>query len=390
MDDMKIAKWLSGTDSKSDDPGRVRYYYGTAVEDSADGKVKVKTDGMMITQDDQDYVELGCYGNIEAGSVVRIASVNSSPAVDGDIGWGDRLHQNVVFVGNAVSDLEDEVDGMGSLVDGASKVATNFLDFDETGSNGLIVGNLMDDTLGQNVQIDAESVNIREGITAFATLAKNLIELGKTLKTAVIKLCNGVFQITANDKSYGGNMGSTGSITCTGGDDRAEIAMSSVNGFSQNYVKAHNSTDYIRAYSDHRTTYGSAAADMQSQYNDDGLNIQTTGSYIRSHGDVNLLSNATATSAGISSSYQVGQSGTAYRAVLNTSANATNGGQISATFYDTDAQTTRTVYLKPMYRLTNTHTNPNQFLYTTSASERDRLLNLNPSWTLQATYYVFG
>ena len=389
MDDMKLAKWLNGTDNKGKDPGRVRYYYGTAVEDSADGIVKIRTDGTMITQDNQDYVELNCYGHISEGEVVRIASVNGIPAAEDSVGWGDKVHVDIELHGEEIDEINQTLVEVEGDLGEAAKVATNFIDFDEAGMTGLTIGNMTDTTLGQNVQIDSQSVNIREGYTAFATLAKNLIELGKTLKTAIIKLCNGVFQITANDKVYGGNTGSTGSITCTGGDDRAEMVMSSVNGFSQNYVKAHNSTDYIRAYSDHRTTYGSAAADMQSQYNDDGLNIQTTGSYIRSHGDVNLLSNANATSAGISSSYQLGQTGTEYRAVLNTSANSTNGGQISATFYDTAAATTKTVYLKPMYRLTNTHSSPNQFLYTTSLSEKNNLVN-NYNWTLQDTYYVFA
>lgn len=393
MDDMKLAKWLNGTESKGKDPGRVRYYYGTAIEDSADGKVKIRTDGTMITQDNQDYVELNCYGHISKGDVVRISSVNSVPAAEDGVGWGDKMHVDITLNGNAIDALEENVATIETDVDEAAKVATNYMHFDEEELSGLVIGNMTEEVLGSNVLIDAESVNVRggdDGSTVFAKFARSLIELGRNLKTAVIKFCNGVLQITANDKVYGGQTGSTSSITCTGGDDKAEITMASVNGYSSNEIRAHNSTKLIAADMNARTSYGSSSVDIHSHYNDNGYNIQTHGSYVRNNSNINMLSNENASNVGVTCSAKLGQRGTVYNASINLNADTTNGGQIRATFYDADASRTVTVRLVHLYRLTNTHVIPNQFLYTTSKSEKDQLVGLNPGWTLQGTYYLFA
>lgn len=81
----------------------------------------------------------------------------------------------------------------------ASKVATNYMNFDET--DGLVVGNLTGDVLGNNVRIDNDSVDIRSGSNVLATFASDLIELGKNAVTSVIDLCKGVGQIKADKES---------------------------------------------------------------------------------------------------------------------------------------------------------------------------------------------
>ena len=70
----------------------------------------------------------------------------------------------------------------------AKKVATNYIGY---GSNGLLIGNLTETTLGRNVLIDSTSVNIRAGETILASFGEDLIELGKASVQSKISFCNG-------------------------------------------------------------------------------------------------------------------------------------------------------------------------------------------------------
>lgn len=75
-----------------------------------------------------------------------------------------------------------------SVVDDAAKTATNYLNFS---SSGLVVGDMTAGTLGKNVLIDSDSVDIRNGSTTLASFGADTIYLGKNSETAVINLCNG-------------------------------------------------------------------------------------------------------------------------------------------------------------------------------------------------------
>lgn len=76
-----------------------------------------------------------------------------------------------------------------------SKTATNYMNFD---NNGLVIGDLTKGTLGRNVLIDSDSVDIRNGTNTLATFSDNLIELGKGNTNSAIKLCNGLAKIIAS------------------------------------------------------------------------------------------------------------------------------------------------------------------------------------------------
>lgn len=67
-----------------------------------------------------------------------------------------------------------------STASNASKVATNYLSFS---SSGLIVGDMTSSTLGKNVLIDSDGVNIRNGSTVLASFSANAIYLGKEWST---------------------------------------------------------------------------------------------------------------------------------------------------------------------------------------------------------------
>lgn len=85
----------------------------------------------------------------------------------------------------------------------AAKTATNFMGFD---SNGLVVGDRTANTLGKNVLIGNDSVNIRNGSTVLAEFAEKLIAIGKEnlSRDAVIDFLNGAFQISS--EMYGGQV----------------------------------------------------------------------------------------------------------------------------------------------------------------------------------------
>lgn len=70
----------------------------------------------------------------------------------------------------------------------AAKTATNYMNFD---SNGLVIGDMTTGTLGRNIRIDSDSVDIRSGSTVFASYGENSIDLGKNNAFTVINLCSG-------------------------------------------------------------------------------------------------------------------------------------------------------------------------------------------------------
>lgn len=71
----------------------------------------------------------------------------------------------------------------------AAKTATNYLNFS---SGGLVVGDMTASTLGNNVLIDSDSVDIRNGTATLASFGANYLYLAKNSRNAKIDLCNGL------------------------------------------------------------------------------------------------------------------------------------------------------------------------------------------------------
>ena len=67
----------------------------------------------------------------------------------------------------------------------AAKTATNYLNFS---SSGLVVGDMTASTLGRNVLIDSDSIDIRNGSTVLASFGEDSITLGNTSSTSTIYL----------------------------------------------------------------------------------------------------------------------------------------------------------------------------------------------------------
>ena len=80
-------------------------------------------------------------------------------------------------------------------VTNASKTATNHLKFD---SNGLVIGDMTASSLGRNVLIDSDSVDIRNGSTTLASYQDSKIQLGLNAETSIIEMCGKKGEISYN------------------------------------------------------------------------------------------------------------------------------------------------------------------------------------------------
>ena len=93
------------------------------------------------------------------------------------------------------SNASEKIDNAQKTAESAAKTATNFLAF---GDDGVTVGDQRGETLGRNVNIGSESINIRNGNTILASFAEQLIELGKENPEATISLLNGLAKMVSS------------------------------------------------------------------------------------------------------------------------------------------------------------------------------------------------
>ena len=85
-----------------------------------------------------------------------------------------------------------------AAVNDASKVATNYLSFN---GNGLVIGDMTANTLGNNVLIDSDSLDIRRGTTVLASYGPEYIYIGKSNRKATIDLADGVARLYNEDST---------------------------------------------------------------------------------------------------------------------------------------------------------------------------------------------
>lgn len=84
-------------------------------------------------------------------------------------------------------------DALGTAIN-AAKTATNYLNFS---SSGLVIGDMTASSLGKNVLIDSDSVDIRNGTTTLASFGANTVTLGQNNANSQIVLCDGAGTIKA-------------------------------------------------------------------------------------------------------------------------------------------------------------------------------------------------
>ena len=100
-----------------------------------------------------------------------------------------KLETRMSTVEQTADGLVIRLNGVDDDISEAGKTATNYM---SATTSGIIVGDMTTDALGNNVLIDSDSIDIRNGETVYASFGANLIELGKNGRNAKIDLCNGL------------------------------------------------------------------------------------------------------------------------------------------------------------------------------------------------------
>ena len=110
---------------------------------------------------------------------------------------------NIQTIETELGKVSSQVTGMAASIEGAAKVATNYISFEE--GYGLVIGNLTGTTLGFNTLLDATSLNIRYNDIVLAKYAADTIYLGYNSENSEIDLLNGLGEIKASkspDESF--------------------------------------------------------------------------------------------------------------------------------------------------------------------------------------------
>ena len=136
------------------------YSVGKSSVDSGATGIYLGKDGQMNVGDATDYIKY--HKNADGTYSLDVSAKN--------ITFG-TTKQNVA---TAISD--------------AAKTATNYMNLD---SNGLVVGDMTASTLGNNILIDSDSIDIRNGDTVYASYGANHIYLGQNDSSTIIDICNG-------------------------------------------------------------------------------------------------------------------------------------------------------------------------------------------------------
>lgn len=145
--------------------------------------------------------------NTTAGQAKSTAD-NASQTASSAKSAADKANENAssaVSTANAAKSTSDTAkstaDTARQEASDAAKTATNFMGFD---LNGLVVGDRTANTLGKNVLIGNDSVNIRNGSTVLAEFAEKLIAIGKMCSDeTIIDFLNGMFKISASGTDAG-------------------------------------------------------------------------------------------------------------------------------------------------------------------------------------------
>lgn len=145
---------------------------------------------------------------------VSYASVSFQLAKNGSI----HFKKIKIEYGNKATDWTPAPEDVDEKIDDASKVATNYIDFTE--GTGLVVGDMTSETLGNNVLIDSDSVDIRNGTTVNASFGT----------TTTIGRPNW-FNVCIDNNSVDIRSGKT--VNASFGSDNIELAANSATGSIQ-------------------------------------------------------------------------------------------------------------------------------------------------------------
>ncbi len=229
---------------------------------------------------------------------------------------------NIQTLTGKLGDMTSQVTGMAASIEGAAKVATNFIEFVKP--YGLIIGDLTGSTLGFNTLIDATSLNMRYNDTVLAKYTADSIYLGYSSRQSIINMCNGLATM-GPDANYINRLVIKSDSGMTLDSTAGPIYLSSKRGllqldsdgvyilsnYSNNPMDGTDSTNvgfYLDNYSRTIEVYGtlsgySPIGHTHSQYYTSGDNIYANKLYIQGAGNISGDPNARLAA---SSPYQLG------------------------------------------------------------------------------------
>lgn len=139
---------------------------------------------------------------LETANAAKNAADNASQTASSAKSAADKANENASSAVSTANTAKSTADTAKSTADtarqeasDAAKTATNFMGFD---SNGLVVGDRTANTLGKNVLIGNDEIDIRNGTTNYARFAETLIELGLT-KDFVLQILNKAIRFIGKD-----------------------------------------------------------------------------------------------------------------------------------------------------------------------------------------------
>lgn len=134
--------------------------------------------------------------------------------------------------GEYATDWTPAPEDVDSDVEDAKKQATNYLNLSE---DGLVVGNMEETTdeesLGANVRIRSDGLDIRDCTTVLASFDDDCISLGNTSENATIYMCNKKASMTSDSKGRF-KIQSDGTVICSEDKDGNEGIFSYITAFS--------------------------------------------------------------------------------------------------------------------------------------------------------------
>lgn len=128
-----------------------------------------------------------------SGLTARLATAESD--IDTAQSTADTAKTNAATAQSTANTAKTNAATAQTTATNAAKTATNYLSFN---NSGLVVGDMTKSTLGKNVLIDSDSVDIRNGTTVLASFGAKKITLGQNAQDSVIDLCDGAGRISAN------------------------------------------------------------------------------------------------------------------------------------------------------------------------------------------------
>lgn len=156
----------------------------TEVEQSAEG-IRSEVASEYQSKDGMSAYATKSYVDQRDDSISSTVSQVSQTA-DSALEKASTVEQTASGLEVRLTQAESDVDAAQGAAEDAAKTATNYLGFS---SGGLVVGDQTGTSLGNNVRIDSDSVDIRDGSTTLASFGANIIDIGSTT-TATVSLAN--------------------------------------------------------------------------------------------------------------------------------------------------------------------------------------------------------